>query len=114
DGAESDAAAISKTVNADGTTTYLIDLQSAIASGAITAGPATLSFDLVGFGNSQSQVSIRDILLVQGPVALNETAAVAEDGSVALNPLAGDPIASGTTPVLQLVSNPTHGALVTN
>ena len=47
-------------------------------------------------------------------MALNESASVNEDGSVNLNPLAGDPIGSGATPVLQLVSNPAHGTLVTN
>ena len=115
-GTESDASVVSKTVNADGSTTYLIDLQSAFASGAATAaGTATLSFDLVGFGASQSQVSISDVQLIQNPViALNEAAAVSEDGSVNLNPLAADPITSGSTPVLQLVSQPAHGTLTQN
>ncbi len=114
-GTESDASTISKTVNADGSTTYLVNLQNAFAGGAITAGTATLAFDLVGFGDSQSQVSIRDVQLVQNPVvALNENATVNEDGTVTLNPLAADPISSGSTPVLQLVTNPAHGTLTQN
>ena len=114
-GTETDASIVSKSVNADGSTTYLINLQSAFASGAVTAGTATLSFDLVGFGDSQSQVSIRDVQLLQNPVvALNESATVNEDASVNLNPLAGDSISSGSTPVLQLVTNPAHGTLTQN
>ena len=114
-GTETDGSMVSKTVNADGSTTYLINLQGAFASGAVTAGAATLSFDLVGFGDSQSEVSIRDVQLLQNPViALNESATVNEDSSVNLNPLAADPISSGSTPVLQLVSNPAHGTLTQN
>src|SRR5581483_4404386 len=114
DGTTRAASSVMTVSNADGTRTYIIDLQSALASGAVTSTPATLSFDLIGFGNSQSQVSIRDIQLVRNPVALNETATTNEDASVTLNPLAADPISSGRTPVLQLVSNPAHGTLVTN
>jgi hypothetical protein len=52
DGTTRTASSVQTIVNADGTTTYVIDLQNALGSGAAT--PVTLSFDLIGFGNSQS------------------------------------------------------------
>jgi hypothetical protein len=98
--------------NADGTTTYVIDLQNALTSGAAT--PVTLSFDLIGFGAAQSQVSIRDIQLLQTPPALNESVTTNEDASLNINPLAANPIAPGAAPQLNITQNPANGVLTQN
>jgi hypothetical protein len=111
DGTIKSASSVYKSVNADGTTTYVIDLQSALSSGAVTGTPAALSFDLIGFGNSQSQVSIRDIKLLQTPLALNENVTTKEDAAININPLAANPIASGVTPQLNITQNPADGVL---
>ncbi|WP_162084669.1 tandem-95 repeat protein [Sulfuriferula nivalis] len=114
DGTTHTASSVYKSVNADGTTTYVIDLQSALGSGAVTSAPAALSFDLIGFGNSQSQVSIRDIQLLQTPLALNEKLSTNEDAAVNINPLAANPIAAGTTPQLNITQQPANGMLTQN
>ena len=108
------ASSVYKIANADGTTTYYLDLQNALGSGAVTGTPATLSFELIGFGNSQSQVSIKDIRLLQTPLALNESITTNEDASVNTSPLAANPIASGAAPQLQIVQNPASGVLAQN
>jgi hypothetical protein len=112
DGTTRTAASVQTIANADGTTTYVIDLQNALTSGAAT--PVTLSFDLIGFGAAQSQVSIRDIKLLQTPLALNESATTNEDASVNINPLAANPIAPGAAPQLNITQNPASGVLTQN
>lgn len=114
DGTTKTASSVYKSVNADGTTTYVIDLQSALGSGAVTSTPAALSFDLIGFGNSQSQVSIKDIKLLQTPLALNENVTTNEEASVNINPLAANPIAPGAAPQLNITQNPASGVLTQN
>jgi hypothetical protein len=52
DGTTHAASSVYKSVNADGTTTYVIDLQSALGSGAVTSTPAALSFDLKRKGDA--------------------------------------------------------------
>jgi hypothetical protein len=114
DGTTHAASSVQTIVNADGTTTYVIDLQSALSSGAITGMPAALSFDLIGFGNSQSQVSIKDIMLLQTPLAVNENVTTKEDAAVNISPLAGNQIVAGTTPQLNITQNPANGVLTQN
>ena len=58
------ASGVRKQLNADGTTTYLIDLPATLAG-----TPVYLSFDLLGFGAAQSHVSLRDIRIVRDPQA---------------------------------------------
>ncbi len=114
DGLAHAASSVYQSVNADGTTTYVIDLQSALGNGAVTGTPAALSFDLIGFGNSQSQISIRDIKLLQTPLAFNENVATHEDAPVNLDPLAADPVAAGAAPQLNITQNPASGVLTQN
>ena len=71
DGREQVATGVQKVLNADGTSTYYIDLtswyQAQVANGAST--DVLLSFDLLGFGDADSSVSIRDIKLSSDPIA---------------------------------------------
>jgi hypothetical protein len=112
DGTTHTASSVQTIVNADGTTTYVIDLQNALSSGAITGTPAALSFDLIGFGNSQSQITIKDIKLLQTMQGLNETVSTSEDASVNISPLAAN--AAGATPQLNITQNPANGVLTQN
>jgi VCBS repeat-containing protein len=112
------ASTVRKVANADDTMTYYINLQQGIGEpGDILAGtPALLSFDLIGFGGEHSTVSLRDIRLVRDPVALDDSVATDEDTALTLAPLSNDLIGSGSsdTPVLELVTSPTHGSLTPN
>ena len=101
--------AFANIANADGTTTYVIDLQNALTSGVAT--PVTLSFDLIGFGAAQSQVSIRDIKLLQTSSALNQSVTTVKDASVNINLLAANPL---TAAGLAITKNPANGVLTQN
>ena len=114
DGTTRSASSVYKSINVDGTTTYVIDLQSALGSGAVTGTPAALSFDLIGFGNSHSQVSIKDIKLLQTPLALNESVTTNEDVPVNISPLAANAVLSRATPLVNITQNPTNGVLTQN
>ena len=84
------------TDNADGSRTYVLDLSGiAAGNGGSNAGVAVnLSFDLIGFGLSASQlgskVNISDVRLISTPVAVADTATLAEDGSTTLTVQAND------------------------
>ncbi|MDX8386391.1 MAG: hypothetical protein R8M11_07730, partial [Gallionella sp.] len=56
DGAEHSATGVTRTTNADGSRTYRVDL-AGVAAGTV----ANLSFDLIGFGANNSQVTLSDI-----------------------------------------------------
>ncbi len=58
--------------NADGSRTYVLDLL-----GVGTTDPVALSFDLIGFGAADSQVTIRDVRLGSEVTA---TTTAADDG----------------------------------
>ncbi len=115
DGTEHTATSVHKVKNADGSTTYHIDLEQALNAGdLITGTPALLSFDLIGFGGQQSQVTLRDIRLSRDPLALDDTITTDEDTPVTLAPLANDLLQSGETPALELTNQPAHGSLTQN
>ncbi|ROZ61645.1 Ig-like domain-containing protein [Ramlibacter sp. WS9] len=96
------------TDNADGSRTYVIDLRSVPPS-----TPVQLSFDLIGFGagaaQRTSQVVVRDIRLVNTPVAVDDTATLAEDTLMTIDSRANDVngSAEGFTP--QVVTQAAHG-----
>ena len=109
------------TDNADGSRTYVLDLAG------ITAGTAVnLSFDLIGFGLSASQlgskVNISDVRLISAPLAVNDTGTLPEDGSATLTVQANDlnaDIASGSSTgaagfAPRLVASAQHGQVSVN
>jgi hypothetical protein len=113
DGTERMASALTRVAHADGSVTYYVDLQAALAGRSAAAVPAALSFDLIGFNGSHSQVRISDVQLVRDPLAFDDTVVTNEEQSVVVAPLAND-LAGGGTPVLEVVDGPVHGRLDTN
>jgi hypothetical protein len=129
-----DGAAVHKVLNADGTTTYYLNLRHGVGTGSNTglAGtPVVLSFDLIGFAgaggdadehgasaNNTSQISIRDVRLVKNAVTFDDAAVVDEDGSVTLdvaaNDLRGTDALGNPAGALEIVGNPSHGSLTAN
>jgi Bacterial Ig domain/Bacterial cadherin-like domain/Matrixin len=103
DGTEHLASGIRKMTNADGSATYYVDLPQSLAD-----TPVLLSFDLLGFGATQSHVSLRDIRIVRDPQANADSAVGDEDTALSGNLLAND-LMLGTTARIELVTGPTHG-----
>ena len=64
--AENAAAGVTRTLNADGSTTYSLDLRS-FNTGSQAGRAVLLSFDLLGFGPADSSVTLRDIRLGSAP-----------------------------------------------
>ena len=93
--------------------TYVLDLSG------ITAGTAVnLSFDLIGFGLSASQlgsrVNISDVRLISAPLAVNDTDTLAEDGSASITVQANDLNAEATGFAPRLVASAQHGQVSVN
>ncbi|RUY54594.1 tandem-95 repeat protein, partial [Mesorhizobium sp. M7A.F.Ca.CA.001.13.2.1] len=88
----------------------------------IPAGtPLKLYFDLLGFGALGSQVIIDDVEFVtegqpgnHAPIASDDEATVAEDGSVDIAVLANDTDEDGDTPTPSLVAEPANGTVTLN
>ncbi|MGH8665118.1 MAG: cadherin-like domain-containing protein, partial [Burkholderiales bacterium] len=84
----------------------------------VSAGHAlTLYFDLLGFGATGSAVTIDNVrFLTEGgnavPVAEDDTAAVAEDASVAIDLLANDTDVDGDALAVEIVTGPEHGSAI--
>jgi hypothetical protein len=132
DGTTSTASGVRKIANADGTTTYVIDLQNALTSGAVT--PVTLSFDLIGFGAAASRVTVSDVSVSDLPKLQDVTATILEDGTLAFDPFAqvditndlagvvGQPSQMASSSISQLkplllshlADAPAHGAVTVN
>ena len=96
------------TDNADGSRTYVLDL-SGIAAGTAVK----LSFDLIGFGLSASQlgsrVNISDVRLINAPLAVNDTDTLVEDGSATIAVQTNDLNASAAGFAPRLVAGAQHG-----
>ena len=114
DGTERAAAQVTRSLNGDGSRTYLVDL-TGIAAGTV----ASLSFDLIGFGRgaaaTSSHITVRDLSIGIGvPQTHDDAATTAEDTPVNIAVLANDLDAgqSGFAPVV--VTGPTHGQVVLN
>ena len=109
------------TDNADGSRTYVLDL-SGIAAGTVV----NLSFDLIGFGLTVSQLgsklNISDVRLISTPVAVNDAATLLEDGSATITVQANDlnaDVASGSSTGAagfepRLVASAQHGRVSVN
>jgi Bacterial Ig domain len=108
------ASSVSTVVNANGTTTYSIDLSS-LALGA-TGRAVALSFDLIGFGQTaemqRSKVTISDVRLVNSPEPLADTVLVNEDQTTVINVLANDGNVAGYSPIIKTA--PTNGTVTLN
>jgi Bacterial Ig domain/Hint domain len=109
DGTESRAQGLRKTINADGSATYTVDLPAALAG-----TPVYLSFDLLGFGAATSSVSLRDVRLITDPLANVDAVTLDEDTPVSGNVLLNDETANAATSRVALVDQPMHGALTLN
>jgi hypothetical protein len=83
DGTQNAASCVTCINNADGSRTYRVDLAGVPAGVA-----ANLSFDLIGFGQNGSHVTVRDVRLSGLPQLHDDSATLLEDGSLAFNPFA--------------------------
>ena len=102
----------------------LLDLSRPIevaidVSGVAAGTPLTLYFDLLGLDTDASEASIDDVRFITSgvntaPVALPDSAAVDEDGSVRISVLDNDSDAEGDPLTLTLVDGPLHGTLAFN
>ena len=93
--------------------TYVLDLSGIAAGTAVN-----LSFDLIGFGLSASQlgsrVNISDVRLISAPLAVNDTDTLAEDGSASITVQANDLNAEATGFAPRLVASAQHGQVSVN
>ncbi|QNM98753.1 tandem-95 repeat protein [Chitinimonas koreensis] len=100
---------VTVTVNADGSRTYLIDLQGIAAGTAVN-----LSFDLIGFGRDAaslgSHATIRDVRLLGAAVTHGDAVMTDEDQAIAIDVRANDQgQLAGFVP--ELVTGPAHGSV---
>ncbi len=114
DGTERIAPQVTRTLNAGGSRTYMVDL-AGIAPGTV----ASLSFDLIGFGRNaaatSSHITVRDLTIGLGvPQTFDDTAITTEDAPVSIAVLTNDLDARqpGFAPVI--VSGPTRGQVSIN
>jgi len=89
-------------VNADGSRTYTLDLRG-IAVGTAIA----LEFDILGFGEANSHVTVRDVAMARLPVAHDDTIAANEDAPASIDLRANDGNTAGFVPVV--IGPPSHG-----
>jgi VCBS repeat-containing protein len=106
--AERAAAGVTHIDNPDGSRTYIVNLSGIAANTAVN-----LSFDLIGFGQTRAQqgskVGIRDVRLLSTPLAMADTATLAEDSRATINTRANDLNADAPGFSAELVSQATHG-----
>ena len=109
DGTEHKAQSVTRTDNSDGSRTYRVDLTGVAKNTAVN-----LSFDLIGFGQNNSHVTVRDIRLSGLPQLHDDAAILAEDNLLTFDPYAQAD--SQLKPALSssVVNAPTHGALAVN
>ena len=106
DGTERDAAGMRKVVNADGSATYFVSLPAEMAGRAVY-----LSFDLLGFGQAASSVTVRNVELMHTPLAHDDTVSGNEDTAITGDLLANDITLDATAPTLEVVDAPQHGTV---
>jgi hypothetical protein len=106
DGTERLAASVSKLVNADGSSTYFIQLPQGLAGREVL-----LSFDLLGFGALTSSVTLRDVRFLSAPLATADTLALDEDGTASGDVTANDITVGAAVASVQLIDGPQHGSL---
>ena len=99
----------SPALNSDGSRTYRVDLSGVARNTAVN-----LSFDLLGFGQDNSHVTLSDIRVSGLPQLHDEAATLLED-----NLLTFDPFAQADSPAQTAAGrahrrSPTHGSLAVN
>jgi hypothetical protein len=117
DGTQHTANSVTCIVNADGSRTYRVDLTGVAKNIAVN-----LSFDLLGFGQSNSHVTLRDVRVSGLPQLHDEVASIAEDNLLTFNPFAqidapsptGGGLGWGSVFASHIVTAPTHGLLAMN
>lgn len=109
DGTQYAANCVTCTFNPDGSRTYRVDLTGVAKNSAVN-----LSFDLLGFGVSNSHVTLRDIRVSGLPQLHDDVATILEDGTLSFDPFAQAD--SQLKPLLasHVVDAPTHGAITVN
>jgi VCBS repeat-containing protein len=109
DGTQNLANCVTCINNPDGSRTYRVDLAGVPAGIA-----ANLSFDLIGFGQNGSHVTVSDVRLSGLPQLHDDAATMLEDGTLAFDPFAQVDNAA----ILQLgshvVDQPAHGTVTVN
>jgi len=83
DGSEHAATSVTRIDNADGSRTYRVDLTGVTKNRAVN-----LSFDLLGFGQDNSRVTLRDIRVSGLPQLRDEAATLLEDNLLSFDPYA--------------------------
>ena len=111
-GTEYRASAVTSTLNADGSRTYLVDL-AGVAAGTL----ASLSFDLIGFGRgtaaTASHVTVRDLKLGI-PQTFDDAVTITEDTLAIIAALTNDLDANQPGFVPVVVTGPAHGQVIVN
>ena len=119
---ERTASSVRRQVNADGSTTYTLDLPANLAADP-DGTPVLLSFDLLGFAGAGSEVTLREVQVLGAPLARPDAFSGDEDTTIAGNVVANDlTLRSGsgagvsisattgsTTTTAELTAAPIHG-----
>ncbi|EHU1210218.1 tandem-95 repeat protein [Acinetobacter nosocomialis] len=98
---------IERVINSDGSQTFFINLDQALAGRDVL-----LSFDLLGFGAADSSVTLNNIRLVAEPLAVNDHYQFDEDTTITGNVLNNDLLIGKSIENVVLVTAPQHGELV--
>jgi len=106
-GTYSRAQGIERVINADGTQTVFINLDQALVGRDVL-----LSFDLLGFGEADSHVTLSNIRMVAESMAINDQYKLDEDTVLSGNVLNNDVLIHQSVDNVVLVNAPQHGELV--
>jgi hypothetical protein len=109
DGTQNAASCVTCIINADGSRTYRVDLTNVTKNRAVN-----LSFDLLGFGQSNSHVTLRDVRVSGLPQLHDEVASIAEDNLLTFNPFAQADAQLQPLLASHIVTAPAHGVLAMN
>ncbi|MDD5058335.1 MAG: matrixin family metalloprotease [Sideroxydans sp.] len=109
DGTQNAADCVTCTNNADGSRTYRVDL-TGISAGTV----ANLSFDLIGFGQNGSHITVQDVRVSGLPQLHDDSATLAEDNQLTFDPFAQADTQLKPLLVSHIVDAPTHGAVTVN
>jgi hypothetical protein len=109
DGTEHTAAGVTRTDNPDGSRTYRVDLSAVAKNNAVN-----LSFDLLGFGQNNSHVTLSDIRVSGLPQLHDDVATLLEDNLLTFDPYAQVGARRAVPLLANIVSAPTHGAITVN
>jgi VCBS repeat-containing protein len=109
DGTQNAADCVTCINNADGSRTYRVDLTGVAKNIAVN-----LSFDLLGFGASNSHVTLRDIRTSGLPQLRDDIATLAEDNLLTFDPFSQADAQLKPLLASHIVAAPTHGVLAMN